>query len=375
MKDDLREIAFRVDSSVHIGSGHVMRCLTLADALSAQGARCRFISRTHPGHLLEMIRQRGHDVEVLPQGDPLDDNASPYAHWLGCSWQQDAAHSRAALTPCRPDWLVVDHYALGAPWESAIASHCGKLMVIDDLANRVHHGDLLLDQNLGRSYQDYASKVPPHCTVLTGPGHALLRPAFSALRPASLARRQHAGLQRILVTMGGGDPRDATRRCLAGIRDSLQFSRLKMIDIRITVVLGPQAGSLDLVREMASQMPCSTEVLVNVEHIAELMANSDLAIGAAGSTSWERCCLGLPTLMLVLADNQREAARQLALAGAARQIEVGDELADQLQQALISFVNEPNTLTDMAVRAAAITDGMGTSRVLASMRAIQRQQT
>lgn len=375
MKDGLREIAFRVDSSAHMGSGHVMRCLTLADALSAQGARCRFISRPHPGHLLEMIRRRGHDIEVLPQGEPFDDSASPYAHWLGCSWQQDAAHSRAALNSRRPDWLVVDHYALDAQWESAIASHCGKLMVIDDLANRVHHADLLLDQNLGRSYQDYAGKAPPECTVLTGPSHALLRPEFSALRPASLARRQHAGLQRVLVTMGGGDPRDATRRCLAGIRDSLRFSPLGMADIRITVVMGPQADSLNLVREMASLMPCSTEVLVNVEHIAELMANSDLAIGAAGSTSWERCCLGLPTLMLVLADNQREAARQLVLAGAARQIEVGDELADQLQQALISFTNEPGILADMAARAAAITDGMGASRVLACMRAIQRQQT
>src|ERR1035437_405447 len=201
-------IAFRTDASLQMGSGHVMRCLTLADALKAQGAQCQFISRAHPCNLIEVIRQRGYMVNILVapvqqaqaaikniaatvQGAQQKPPHEPaHAAWLGSTWQADAQETTVVLATLQPDWLVVDHYALDQRWEEVLAAHCLQLLVIDDLADRPHRCDLLLDQNLGRQPQDYANLVPAHCQVLTGPNYALLRPEFVALRHYSLQRRQ-----------------------------------------------------------------------------------------------------------------------------------------------------------------------------------------
>ena len=289
-------IFFRTDASLIMGSGHVMRCLTLADALRVQGAQCHFISREHSGHLLEVIRQRGHTVTALPAGNPISAmtaNVVPqpaHAAWLGCDWQTDALQTGAILTDLKPDWLVVDHYALDQRWEEAVTPQCRKLLVIDDLADRAHNCDLLLDQNLGRKSEHYAPLVTAQCQVLTGPQYALLRPEFAALRPYSLQRRQaQPALRQLLITMGGVDQPNATGKVL----QALKTCALPQ-ESRITVVMGLTAPWLQNVRELAAQMPWPTEVVISVGDMARRMADSDLAIGAAGSTSWERCCLHLP---------------------------------------------------------------------------------
>lgn len=366
------QIAFRTDASLQIGSGHVMRCLTLAEALRARGAQCHFISRAHPGHLFDTIRQRGFTVTALPAGLPPPHTNVPagiapalqlaHATWLGCDWQTDAAQTGAILATLQPDWLITDHYALAQPWEVLLRPHYKKLMVIDDLADRPHCCDLLLDQNLGRWPQDYAGLVPTRSQVLTGPHYALLRPEFAALRAYSLQRRANATrLKQVLITMGGVDHNNATAQVMQALKNCAL-----PVDCNIMVVMGLTAPWLDDIRELAVQMPWPTEVLINVNDMAQRMADSDLAIGAAGSTSWERCCLGLPTLMVVLAQNQLPGAQALSAASAAQLIGEVDDIARQLPL-LISELVCVDSLIEMGRAASAITDGLGTENVLNTM--------
>jgi UDP-2,4-diacetamido-2,4,6-trideoxy-beta-L-altropyranose hydrolase len=372
-------VAFRTDASLQMGSGHVMRCLTLADALKAQGADCHFISREHPGHLLEIIRQRGHQVSSLvapvhvqseqaaikniakgtsgPQQEPA------HAAWLGSTWQTDAQETAAILTHLQPAWLVADHYALDQRWEGALAPLYRQLLVIDDLADRPHRCNLLLDQNLGRRPQDYAALVPPHCKLHIGPRFALLRPEFAVLRSYSLQRRQaQPALCHLLVAMGGVDQPNATGQVL----QALKACTLPQ-EFRITVTMGLTAPWLQHVRELAAQMPCPTEVVINVNDMAQRMADSDLAIGAAGSTSWERCCLGLPTLMVVLAENQKEAAAHLERAAAAYCLSLDSRLQQQIQDRLILLLSQRKKLSQMSMCAGEITDGAGVERMVAAI--------
>jgi UDP-2,4-diacetamido-2,4,6-trideoxy-beta-L-altropyranose hydrolase len=373
------KVAFRADASLQMGSGHVMRCLTLADALKAQGADCHFISREHPGHLLEVIGQRGYKANSLvahvqPAQEAIKsivkESSSPqqepaHAAWLGSTWQTDAQETTAILVSLQSDWLVVDHYALDQRWEEALAPHYRKLLVIDDLADRPHRCDLLLDQNLGSQPEHYAPWLPAHCQVLTGPHYALLRPEFAELRPYSLQRRQaQPALRQLLITMGGVDQPNATGQVLQALKTCALPQKC-----RITVVMGLTAPWLESVRELAAQMPWPTEVVVNVHDMAQRMADSDLAIGAAGSTSWERCCLGLPTLMVVLAENQQAGAQALEVAHAARLIGDVSDIATKLPQAVLELIDE-DCKGRMSLAASAITDGQGTEKILKAMKVL-----
>lgn len=367
----MRSVVFRTDASLQIGTGHVMRCLTLADALKAHGAHCHFIARAHPGHLLDAIRQRGHGVSVLPVAassgnswsSDLDAIGPHHAAWLGAAWQADVEQTCAALAACVPDWLVVDHYALDARWERLLRPHCRRLMVIDDLADRLHDCDLLLDQTWGRDPADYAPWVPAGCSLLCGSNYALLRPEFAALRLSSLQRRQkQPTLRRFLITMGGVDQSNATEQVL----QALKVCYLPQ-ESKITVVMGPMSPWLKDVRELAKQMPWPTEVAVNVNDMAQRMVNSDLAIGAAGSTSWERCCLGLPTLIVVLADNQKQAAIRLVCAGAAHLVTLDSNLQQQIEDALQLLLAQHGKLSQMSLQSSKIADGEGVNRLVSIM--------
>lgn len=371
------KIAFRADASLQMGSGHVMRCLTLADALKAQGADCHFISREHPGHLREVIRQRGYKVNSLValvqsaqaaiksivREAPLPQQVTVHAAWLGSTWQTDAQETSAILAHLQPDWLVVDHYALDQRWEEALAPHYRKLLVIDDLADRPHRCDLLLDQNLGSQPEHYATLVPAHCKVLAGPQYALLRPEFAALRPYSLQRRQtQPTLRHLLITMGGVDQPNATGQVLQALKTCVLPA-----DCCITVVMGLTAPWLQNVRELAAQMPWPTEVVVNVNDMAQRMADSDLAIGAAGSTSWERCCLGLPSILVILAANQISACAEL---GALRAAEIIGELKyikERLPDRLSFFFKNAESLQIFSDAASSICDGNGVALVVSEI--------
>ncbi|NGX17174.1 UDP-2,4-diacetamido-2,4,6-trideoxy-beta-L-altropyranose hydrolase [Wenzhouxiangella sp. XN24] len=329
-------IVFRADASLEIGTGHVMRCLTLADVLRERGASCEFVCRALPGDRIEEIRRRGFDVRA---GD----------------------EPRAAGSP-RADWLVVDHYGLDRDWEQSLRSAADRIMVIDDLADRPHDCDLLLDQNLGSTPGDYDRLVPLGCELLCGPKFALLRPEFAALRADGLeqrrARRAGSPVTRVLVSMGGVDRDNATGRVL----EVLGAATLRG-EVEVTVVMGGAAPWIGQVRAQAEVLPFPVEVAVDVGDMAVRMAASDFSIGAAGSTSWERCCMGLPSALVVLADNQVKLCRELVGAGAAFALGGPEEVAATLPPVLGTIWTEPQRLADMSAAAAAICDGLGTRRV------------
>jgi len=338
-----------------------MRCLTLADALRDAGSSCTFVCRTHTGNLINQIRQRGYPVLELAANESTTGTITPdsltHAQWLGADWVTDVKQTQKALGSEVSDWLVVDHYALDHQWEKALRHHCKHVMTIDDLADRQHDCDLLLDQNLGRTANHYRQLLPLHATTLIGPQYALLRSEFSALRQESLIRRAHPQLKRLLITMGGVDKANVT----GDVLDALRNCSLPP-DLCITVVMGVHAPWLDSIQTKAQTMPCTTRVLVNVNDMARIMTESDLFIGAAGGTVWESCSLGMPSLVIAVAENQRTGASALKKAGAVLVFENGHDVAGLLQQLLDSSTNV-TSLQQLSTQAAAITQGNGATLV------------
>ncbi len=363
-------VAFRVDASIEIGTGHVMRCLTLADALRATGAECRFVTRDLPGHLCDRIASAGFAVADLPAPDgPAPDAPPAHAAWARVPWALDAAQTRASLAGFAADWMVLDHYAFDARWIDAISRPGGRCLVIDDLADRPLSCDMLVDQNHGHSAHAYAPLVPPGARCLVGADYALLRAEFAKARPASLARRGSGSLQRILVSMGGVDRVDATSRVLR----ALQASSLPD-GVAVEVIMGRHAPALDQVADLARTLRFRVELAVDVDNMAERMTQADLAISAGGSTSWERCCLGLPSIIVETADNQGGIGAALAEAGAG--FDAGrfgaEDLDDRLTSALDRAQN-PSVLHRMSHQAQALCDGLGAGRVAHIMEAQGRQ--
>lgn len=351
---------FRVDASLAIGTGHVMRCLTLADGLQQRGVRCTFVCRPHPANLIDEIERRGHRAIALKNMNvakrPFFSDLS-HAEWLGVDWQTDALDTREVIRLERFDWLVVDHYALDHHWERELRPYCKNLMVIDDLADRKHDCDMLLDQNLGHSAKDYSELVSPSAVFCMGPRYALLRSEFAKLRCQSLTRRESPSFKRLLITMGGVDKDNVTGHVLQALSQCDLPSELE-----ITVVMGGRAPFLPLIRAQATQMPRLTEVFVDTDHMAELMSASDLCIGAAGGTSWERCCLGLPTVLLVLADNQISLAAELKKMGAVMCIKNTQEIAQVFKNLFSTEISL--RLKEMCNAAAILTDGKGVDRII-----------
>lgn len=358
------KIIFRTDASLQIGTGHVMRCLSLADEFARQGHECRFVSRQHSGHLGDLILSKGYALTLLPvpvkrDYDVVADNSERYASWLGVPWQEDAKQTLGAIGTLNSDWLVIDHYALDAEWEKTLAHAVGNIMVIDDLANRTHACTLLLDQNLGRAHEDYEALLPATCENLIGPRYALLRPEFSALRQQSLARRTTPELKRILLTLGGVDRDNVTGQILT----ALASSKLPA-SMTVEVVMGKTAPHLKEVQAQVAHLPFKVTVSVNVSDMAERMCKADLAIGAAGSTSWERCCLGLPSITIVLAENQQLIGKALDVYGAGLTLGI-DEVASELHKQLERLSESPDELGKYSEVASEICDGDGIIRVMA----------
>lgn len=355
-------IAFRADASIQIGTGHVMRCLTLAEEMRRQGHQCLFICRNHEGHLADLIAQKGFELHLL--GSPPETSAKfgtqepalTHADWLGVPWQTDASQTLEVHARNATDWLIVDHYALDVNWERSLAEAVGQVMVIDDLADREHECAVLLDQNLGRESVEYEALVPRSCTKLIGPQYALLRPEFAELRPTSLERRHSPELKRILISLGGVDRTNVTGQVL----EVLSNSTLPP-ETELDIVMGGSAPYLEAVKRQASGLFFRATVSVNVSDMAERMCRADLAIGAAGSTSWERSCVGLPTIMLVLADNQKSAAKALSDLGAVITATNIDEVGEALRHLLKQ--SKTDDLAKLAEISASLIDGLGVARV------------
>lgn len=358
------KIIIRTDASLQIGTGHVMRCLTLAEALKQKGAEVSFICRAHSGNLISFIKGKGFNVFSLGLPNKEIDNVKElepqlfHSEWLGSTQKKDSQQCREVLEQIKPDWLIVDHYAIDQAWQVSLKDLYSKLMVIDDLADRFHKCDVLLDQTFERDKEDYRPLVPSHCQLLLGSQYALLRPEFSQWREYSLKRRAQPEFKSLLITMGGVDAENVTGQVL----EVLKTCDLPD-DLKIKVIMGSTAPNLLQVIDTAELMPYPTEVMIGVANMAELMANADFAIGAAGATTWERCALGLPAIHVVLAGNQKDIALTLVKQGVAEAVEKNN-LQKDLPKIVVSSLSKLGLLSK---NAALIVDGHGCQQVAEAM--------
>ena len=338
-----RRILFFADAGSAVGGGHVMRCLTLARALRERGAVCGFVASPAVSGILNAFGAEG--IE-----------------------QVRATGERAAmvLTAAR-DWpadaVVIDHYRFARADEAVLRAPGRVLMVIDDL-RRAHDCDLVLDSNLGRTEVDY-----PGIQTLAGPAFALVRPEFVALREATPARRAPGEPpRRLLISLGLTDVGGVTARVIEALMPDLG-------DLSVDVVLGEGAASLERLRSLAAG-DARVRLHINTQQMPALTAEADLAIGAGGSSTWERCCLGLPTVTVVLADNQRPNALALAAAGAALMIEAAAaDFEDRLRVMFMELINDSARRHAVGQAAAILCDGRGAERVADGLLALAGRET
>jgi UDP-2,4-diacetamido-2,4,6-trideoxy-beta-L-altropyranose hydrolase len=350
------KVVIRADASARMGTGHVMRCVTLAQALESRGAQPSFVCREHPGSMIAALRKRSWPVAVLPGPEgPARTTQEDYADWLGVPESTDAEETIGALANDRPDWLVVDHYSLGTEWEQRLRPHVARLLVIDDLA-RPHQCDVLLDQN----YSDdgaarHKDLVPGLCIVLAGPRYALLAPVYASRRQARPER--DGTVRRVLVYFGGVDPSNMTGQALTAL-SAPEFAHLA-----VDLVIGMNHSLRQALERQAAGRP-GTSVHGTRPDLADLMVDSDLAIGAGGGTTWERMCLGVPSLVVSIAENQRAACESLAADGFIEYLgDASSVAAADIHDALKRLLADRDRLERFSSRGRLLVDGQGASRV------------
>ena len=339
----MTRVVFRTDASTLIGSGHVMRCLTLAEALRCEGAEVVFWCQRMPGHLGDEVRKRK----------------------FALTWMDDAGQADPAERTHRMDGgidlLIVDHYALGGAWEKTMRPFVRAIMVIDDLADRPHECDLLLDQNLLPDMERrYQNLVPDDCRLLLGPAYALLRDEFYTAEATAQERNQ---VTHLLIFFGGGDPDNLTASALR---------ELEGLDVTADVVIGAGNPHRCDIEALCRDSSDRWSLHIQTDRMAEFMARADLALGAGGSTHWERCVLGLPALVVSVADNQVETTRMLHDRGACCWLGDAANLSPGVfRQAISNLKNHPKKLTAMSrtARETVPRDG-GTGRVVEAIKSL-----
>ncbi|OLN24029.1 UDP-2,4-diacetamido-2,4,6-trideoxy-beta-L-altropyranose hydrolase [Domibacillus antri] len=298
-------VIIRTDASVEIGTGHVMRCLTLANQFKKNNVNVSFVCRAFTGNLISLIKDQGFAIHVLPA---MTDQY--HWQWIKENWAKDAQETQRFIhqMDSEVDLLIVDHYELNIKWEEAIRSSVKYIMVMDDLANRPHNCHILLDQNYYLDSEKRYEKLVPHsCMQLIGPNYALLREEFLILDPLKTDR--DGTIKNILVFFGGTDPTGETIKALKALH------YLNKKDITVNVVLGSSNPRKECIKEFCAKMT-NVHYHSQINYMAKLMVQADLAIGAGGSTSWERCYLGLPAITIILADNQKELTEAVTSFGA-----------------------------------------------------------
>ena len=305
-----RNILIRVDSSFFIGSGHLIRCLTIAEQQRDAGASVTFVCRDLEGNLSKLVNEKGFNLVLLPRAS-CDDTLTGYVKWLTTTQEQDALETTDVLQQFgKVDRVVVDSYAIDEMWEKLVRPYTDEIFVIDDLANRKHDCDILLDQNFYLNKDErYIGLVPKHCKLLLGPEHALLREEFYQTKKKMKSRS--GKLHNILVFYGGADITDETSKAIGAL--SILKANGELQNVSITVVVGGSNPQKESIFNL-----CQNEgfkYLCQVNNMAELMAEADLMLGAGGTTNWERCFLGLPAIVTAVAENQLKVCEDCATYG------------------------------------------------------------
>jgi UDP-2,4-diacetamido-2,4,6-trideoxy-beta-L-altropyranose hydrolase len=344
------QVVFRADASVRLGTGHVRRCLELASRLAARGTAVMFVCAEEPGDMIDEISARGMRTSRLRLGGAVRGAGA-------AAWEPDAEQTGAAIAAAglSPHWLVVDHYGLERRWERALRAHARRIMAIDDLADRAHDCELLLDQNLPNPrHARYRQLLPSGATQLLGCQYALVGAEFARLRGAALARRR-GQLERVLISMGGTDPSNDTARALEGLQRSSCAGRA------VDVVIGAANPHREALEVQCGRVSDCT-LHVQTTRMAELMTQADLAISGGGSTTWERCSLGLPAIAVSQSEDQVAIAGAMAQAGGHRFLGTSADVREADYAAAVDGMTA-TALRDMSAAAAALCDGEGAERV------------
>ena len=344
-------IIFRVDASLQMGTGHVMRCLTLAQVLKDNGTDAEFICRKHEGDLIDKIRSSGFVVHELRVFEEIEfDNKLAHSHWLGATQQQDGDDCINILKAEKLDWLIVDHYALDEQWQKRLKPYYEKLMVIDDLADREHQCDLLLDQNLVVDMNSrYNHLVNNSCHRLLGPKFSLLQPIYGKLHGSANKRML---IKRIIISFGGCDNHNLTELFIRALVN------LNIVDIHVDVVLSKSSPNFKSVKNRVKGY-LNIHLYSDLPSLAELMANSDLFIGASGATTWERLCLRLPSIVTTLAHNQEAVAHELHSKGLIHLIGSNQDVTIEKAEHAIRYIIEQYRESCQMLEMHKIIDGMG----------------
>ncbi len=360
-------VLIRADVSVNIGTGHVMRCLVLAEMLEKHGAEIQFVCRDFGDGLTSLVKSKGYHLFTLPEPlVPYERNGvedPAYAEWLGTHWSEDVRQTIDIIesTDIDLDLLVVDHYALDYRWHNEMREYAEKLMVIDDLADRKLDCDFLLDQTFERKKDVYDLLVPERCVKLIGSHFALLRPEFEKKRTEAIEKRSASSvINRVLVSVGGTDPYNVTNMVLDAL-ELVGWQDAACVD----VVLGKSAPYYRQIEQKSKTSKLQINLLSDVSNMAELMLAADLAIGAVGVTSWERCCLGLPSVAIVVSDNQILAANNLGSAGVVLNLGKFSEItANEIANNIQYLVENEGAIRAISEKSFTVTDGAGACRVV-----------
>lgn len=341
--------AFRVDAAGHIGLGHLRRCVSLAQFLSDAGGDCVFVLRDWEIDVDAVLGNFAKTAVLLPKASEVD--PGDYTTWVGTSLEEDAEQFSDALGRKVPDWVIVDHYGIDARWHNQIRTNMARrIAVIDDLANRLLDCDLIIDQNWHTDHDFKYRKVNVRgAQVLGGPRYAMLDRIYAQAPKWELRHK----VETIGVFMGGSDAVDAMSQAL-DLLDQVGFEG------RVKAVLGNSNPATAQLRKRAEADP-RIELLASLPNLATFFSQCDIQIGAGGSATWERCCIGAPTLALVCAENQRAILNMMSAAG----YQWGAELYDQSRQRelLNIALSDAQAREEMSKRCQQLVDGHGGERV------------
>jgi len=345
------KVVIRSDASVFIGSGHIMRCLVLAKQLSSCGYEVVFATKPQKGDFLDYINLQGFKVLELNQSKKVitPSFSEDYSAWLQGSWEDDA--NDFILKTKSADLIIVDHYSLDARWERKVSNklHC-KVIVIDDLV-REHFADLIIDQTYGRNPEEY-SLNNSKSIILAGSQFALISPEFKGIRDKLNSESTIEEHKNILVSMGAIDSPNVTIKVLE------KLDEIKSKELNVTVLLGEKSPHYKQIKEFCFNRDNFTHISFSNE-MADLMSTQHIAIGAPGSTTWERACVGLPSILIPIADNQKDIAKNISQTGAVCLLNIKD-IEDSFHDKLNLLFNNWD---DFHLANLKLCDGKGSIRV------------
>ncbi|MEM5529398.1 UDP-2,4-diacetamido-2,4,6-trideoxy-beta-L-altropyranose hydrolase [Gammaproteobacteria bacterium AS21] len=353
-------IAIRVDSSFVIGSGHVMRCITLAKALLKNvDADIIFFCRAYEGNIIDFIRSNGFCVVVMSAKEvPLQND---YQTWLGASQSVDIKHFIIAANQQgfdKIDLILTDHYGISEEWEEKARSFSRCVAVIDDLANRKHSCDFIIDQNYFKDYGNrYDSLTNIECKKLLGPDYTLLREEFADFKDKLIPFDERFSKKIITIFFGGTDPDNHSEKALKGLLAKLDDS------YNINVILGKSNPNIDRLHKYEKQF-VNVTIYIQVSNMSEHIGQSLLFVGAIGATTWERCICGTPGLVSSIAENQIQAAVDLHEIIAHHYLGKADTLSDEdYGNAALMLLSNKNLLKQQNITSKGLVSESGSSVV------------